>query len=117
VLDGVKAAVCANINLFMEMNEEEFAKYLQTFVTDVWHLLVQVGWGGGQLLQQQAGGWAACAACVAVARDACQGNKPMSRVQACLVNPTRVCLAHDSWQHVALMRHSNDCSATWHVCV
>jgi exportin-2 (importin alpha re-exporter) len=42
VLDGVKAAVCANINLFMEMNEEEFAKYLQTFVTDVWHLLMQV---------------------------------------------------------------------------
>jgi exportin-2 (importin alpha re-exporter) len=52
VLDGVKAAVCANINLFMEMNEEEFAKYLQTFVTDVWHLLMQVireaGRGGQQ---------------------------------------------------------------------
>jgi hypothetical protein len=46
VLDGVKAAVCANINLFMEMNEEEFAKYLQTFVTDVWHLLMQVRGGG-----------------------------------------------------------------------
>jgi hypothetical protein len=36
-------AVCANINLFMEMNEDEFEKYLQTFVTDVWHLLMQVG--------------------------------------------------------------------------
>lgn len=35
-------AVCANINLFMEINEEEFEKYLQTFVTDVWHLLMQV---------------------------------------------------------------------------
>jgi len=43
VLDAVKAAVCANINLFMEMNDEEFSKYLQTFVTDVWHLLMQVG--------------------------------------------------------------------------
>jgi hypothetical protein len=36
------AAVCANINLFMEMNEEEMEKYLQTFVTDIWHLLMQV---------------------------------------------------------------------------
>lgn len=35
-------AVCANINLFMEMNEEEMEKYLQTFVTDIWHLLMQV---------------------------------------------------------------------------
>jgi exportin-2 (importin alpha re-exporter) len=43
VLDAVKAAVCTNINLFMEMNDEEFSKYLQTFVTDVWHLLMQVG--------------------------------------------------------------------------
>jgi hypothetical protein len=34
--------VCANINLFMEMNEEEMEKYLQTFVTDIWHLLMQV---------------------------------------------------------------------------
>ncbi len=24
-----QAAVCSNINLFMEMNEEEFAKFLQ----------------------------------------------------------------------------------------
>ena len=28
-LDALKAAVCANVNLFMEMNEEEFAKFLQ----------------------------------------------------------------------------------------
>lgn len=39
---GLLTAVCANINLFMEVNEEEFEKYLQTFVTDVWHLLMQV---------------------------------------------------------------------------
>lgn len=34
--------MCANINLFMEINEEEFEKYLQTFVTDIWHMLMQV---------------------------------------------------------------------------
>lgn len=59
VLDGVKAAVCANINLFMETSEEEFAKFLQTFVTDVWHLLMQVG-GVQQLRQQQAGMGSLC---------------------------------------------------------
>ncbi|KAF8072350.1 hypothetical protein HT031_000009 [Scenedesmus sp. PABB004] len=39
---GVKAAVCGVVDLFMALNEEECAKYLQTFVTDVWHLLVAV---------------------------------------------------------------------------
>jgi hypothetical protein len=43
-----QAAVCSNINLFMEMNEEEFAKFLQTFVTDVWHLLTSVSGRAGQ---------------------------------------------------------------------
>jgi hypothetical protein len=43
-----QAAVCANINLFMEMNEEEFSKFLQTFVTDVWHLLTSVSGRSGQ---------------------------------------------------------------------
>lgn len=42
VIDAVKGAVCANINLFMEMNEEEFAKFLGTFVQDVWTLLTTV---------------------------------------------------------------------------
>lgn len=44
--------VCAmlqNINLFMEMNEEEFAKFLQTFVTDVWGLLMKVSMNPGQV--------------------------------------------------------------------
>lgn len=41
-LDAAKAAVAANANLFMGMNEEEFAKYLQTFVQDVWVLLTKV---------------------------------------------------------------------------
>ena len=38
-----------NINLFMEMNEEEFAKFLQTFVTDVWGLLLKVSLKPGQV--------------------------------------------------------------------
>ena len=41
-LDAAKAAVAANTNLFMELNEEEFAQYLQTFVQDVWVLLTKV---------------------------------------------------------------------------
>jgi len=41
-LDAAKAAVAANTNLFMELNEEEFAKFLQTFVQDVWVLLTKV---------------------------------------------------------------------------
>ena len=49
-IDAVKAAVCQNINLFMEMNEEEFKDYLQTFVQDVWTLLVAVKQGSGQVL-------------------------------------------------------------------
>ena len=38
--DEVKAAVCDNINLYIEKSEEEFAPYLQTFVQDVWTLLM-----------------------------------------------------------------------------
>ena len=48
-LDAVKAAVCQNINLFMEQNEEEFKEYLNTFVQDVWTLLVSVKQGSGQV--------------------------------------------------------------------
>ena len=53
-VDAVKAAVCQNINLFMEMNEEEFKDYLQTFVQDVWTLLVAVKQGSGQVLNNSA---------------------------------------------------------------
>jgi len=45
-LDGLKAAVCSNINLFMEMNEEEFAKFLQ----------VGLFGGGGEGLRGWRGG-------------------------------------------------------------
>ena len=48
-VDAVKAAVCQNINLFMEMNEEEFKDYLQTFVQDVWTLLTTVKQNVGQV--------------------------------------------------------------------
>lgn len=49
-IDAVKAAVCQNINLFMEQNEEEFKEYLNTFVQDVWTLLVAVKQGSGQVI-------------------------------------------------------------------
>lgn len=51
-VDAVKAAVCQNINLFMEMNEEEFKDYLQTFVQDVWTLLTTVKQNVGQVQLQ-----------------------------------------------------------------
>lgn len=47
--DGVKAAVCASLHLFMEKNEEEFEKYLQRFASDVWQLLVGVTQKPGQV--------------------------------------------------------------------
>ncbi|EIE27359.1 Cse1-domain-containing protein [Coccomyxa subellipsoidea C-169] len=48
IVDAVKAAVCQNINLFMEMNEEEFAKYLGTFAQDVWTQLTRMTLNPGQ---------------------------------------------------------------------
>ena len=38
----VKGAVCANINLLMEKEEEDFEKYLGAFATDIWTLLTAV---------------------------------------------------------------------------
>lgn len=37
-----QAAVCENINLYMEKCEEEFQSYLGTFVHVVWELLLKV---------------------------------------------------------------------------
>jgi hypothetical protein len=42
-LDAVKAAVCENINLYIEKFEEEFEPFLKTFVTVVWGQLMQMG--------------------------------------------------------------------------
>lgn len=43
VVDRVKAAICDNVNLYIEKNEEEFQRFLQTFVQDVWTLLTKTG--------------------------------------------------------------------------
>lgn len=47
-LDAAKAAVCANINLFLEINDEEFGAFVETFVRDVWTQLVTVTLKPGQ---------------------------------------------------------------------
>lgn len=47
-VDALRSAVCQNINLFMETNEEEFQKYLSAFVSDVWQLLMKVSLRPGQ---------------------------------------------------------------------
>lgn len=43
VLIKVKAAVCENVNVYIEKNEEEFQSYLQMFAADIWNLLLKVG--------------------------------------------------------------------------
>ncbi|XP_042504800.1 exportin-2-like [Macadamia integrifolia] len=40
LVDELRAAVCENINLYMEKNEEEFQGYLKDFAFAVWSLLV-----------------------------------------------------------------------------
>ena len=42
VVDQLRAAVCENINLYMEKYEEEFQGYLSDFASAVWSLLVHV---------------------------------------------------------------------------
>ncbi|KAJ4823621.1 hypothetical protein Tsubulata_039712 [Turnera subulata] len=42
VTDSLRAAVCENISLYMEKNEEEFKDYLEPFAQAVWDLLVKV---------------------------------------------------------------------------
>ncbi|KAL7197451.1 hypothetical protein ACSBR2_020068 [Camellia fascicularis] len=42
LVDELRAAVCENISLYMEKNEEEFQGYLGGFVEVVWNLLVAV---------------------------------------------------------------------------
>lgn len=48
-LDAAKASVCANINLFLEINDEEFTPFVETFVQDVWMQLVNVSLAPGQV--------------------------------------------------------------------
>lgn len=42
VVDELRAAVCENINLYMEKNEEEFQGYLEGFAKAVWELLIRI---------------------------------------------------------------------------
>ena len=49
VVDAVKAAVCDNIYLFIQINEDEFEKYLKTFAQDVWTELTSVSLNPGQV--------------------------------------------------------------------
>ncbi|TKY61247.1 Exportin-2 protein [Spatholobus suberectus] len=42
IVDELRAAVCENINLYMEKNEEEFQGYLNDFALAVWTLLGNV---------------------------------------------------------------------------
>lgn len=49
VVDAVKAAVCDNIYLFIQINEDEFEKYLKTFAQDVWMELTKVSLNPGQV--------------------------------------------------------------------
>ncbi|KAF3439849.1 hypothetical protein FNV43_RR18127 [Rhamnella rubrinervis] len=42
LVDDLRAAVCENINLYMEKNEEEFHGYLNNFASAVWSLLGNV---------------------------------------------------------------------------
>ncbi|XWS32030.1 hypothetical protein CRYUN_Cryun23aG0126000 [Craigia yunnanensis] len=42
LVDELRAAVCENISLYMEKNEEEFQGYLNDFLSAVWSLLTNV---------------------------------------------------------------------------
>ena len=42
----VKAAICENINLYLEKNETEFADYVEVFAKLVWELLLKVRFCG-----------------------------------------------------------------------
>lgn len=49
VLDAVKGSICDTLVLFMELNDEEFAKYVDTFTNDVWNQLAAVTDRPGQV--------------------------------------------------------------------
>ncbi|GLJ21568.1 hypothetical protein SUGI_0400040 [Cryptomeria japonica] len=42
LVDHLRAAICENINLYMEKNEEEFQDYLKDFASAVWGLLMNI---------------------------------------------------------------------------
>ena len=48
-MDAVKAAACENLYLFIQINEDEFEKYLKTFAQDVWTELTKVSLNPSQV--------------------------------------------------------------------
>lgn len=48
--------ICEALCLYEERNEEEFAKFLQTFVQDVWNLLFKISQNPGQVRERRRGG-------------------------------------------------------------
>lgn len=43
VLEQLQSQICYNLGLYAQKYDEEFGKYVQQFVTDVWELLVKTG--------------------------------------------------------------------------
>lgn len=104
-IDAVKAAVCQNINLFMEQNEEEFKDYLTTFVQDVWTLLVAVKQGSGQVVLPAGQDCAKSFSCMA------------ATLTMLLLNPQALChLCVRPCQHVCRQQFMRlACSYDWHL--
>ncbi|XP_050237080.1 exportin-2 [Mercurialis annua] len=48
VVDDLRAAVCENISLYMEKNEEEFKEYVEGFALAIWTLLGNVSQSSGR---------------------------------------------------------------------
>lgn len=43
ILEQLRSQICYNLGLYAQKYDEEFGKYMQQFVTDVWELLVKTG--------------------------------------------------------------------------
>lgn len=48
-LDAMKAAVCDILNLFIQINEEDFEEYVEQFVGSVWKVLSTITLHVGQV--------------------------------------------------------------------
>ena len=48
-LDAMKAAVCDILNLFIQINEEDFEQYVDQFVGSVWSVLSTISLNPGQV--------------------------------------------------------------------
>lgn len=43
ILEQLRSQICYNLGLYAQKYDEEFGAYMQTFVKDVWELLVKTG--------------------------------------------------------------------------